>query len=88
MQREGSLALNGGNLYGTTVCDGADSAGSVFELSPSGNGWTYSSLHDFTGGNDGKSPYCNVVFDAAGDLFGSTLRGGEYGQGVAWEITP
>jgi hypothetical protein len=28
--------------------------GSVFELSPSGGGWSYTDLHDFTGGNDGK----------------------------------
>ena len=82
------LALRGGNLYGTTVCDGANSAGNVFELSPSGNGWSYSSLYDFTGGNDGKFPYSNVSFDAAGDLYGTTLRGGVYLQGVVWKITP
>ena len=82
------LTLNGGNLYGTTVCDGTSSAGSVFELSPSGNGWSYSSLYDFTGGNDGKFPYGSVALDAAGNLYGTTLRGGAYLQGVVWKLTP
>ncbi len=82
------LTLNGGNLYGTTVCDGIDNAGSVFELSPSGNSWTYSSLYDFTGGNDGKFPYCSVSFDAANNIYGTTLRGGQYLQGVVWRIAP
>jgi len=83
-----SLTLNGGNLYGTTVCDGANSAGNVFELSPSGNSWTYSSLYDFTGGNDGQFPYSYVLFDPAGNLYGTTLRGGTFLQGVVWKITP
>ena len=39
---------NAGNLYGTTCGDGAYNFGSVFKLSPNGDGtWTYSSLHDF-----------------------------------------
>ena len=83
-----SLTLKGGNLYGATVCDGTSSAGNVFELSPSGNGWTYSSLYDFSGGNDGKFPYGSVTFDSAGNLYGTTLRGGTYLQGVVWKITP
>ncbi len=50
----GSLVMDGaGNLYGTTYCDGANTAGNVLELTHSGNSWTYTSLHDFTGGNDG-----------------------------------
>jgi uncharacterized repeat protein (TIGR03803 family) len=53
----GTLSMDGaGNLFGTTVCDGAYRYGNVFELSPSGSGWTYTDLHDFTGGNDGAYP--------------------------------
>ena len=44
-----------GNLYGTTYQDGAYGYGSVFKLSPGEGGWTYTSLHDFTGGQDGPS---------------------------------
>lgn len=61
-----------GNLYGTTAGDGATRDGSVFKLTPSGNSWTYTSLHDFTGGTDGRGPACNVVFDANGNLYGTT----------------
>lgn len=83
-----ALSMDGaGNLYGTTLCDGTDNVGSVFKLTPSGGGWTYSSLHDFTGGSDGGRPYSNVVFDAAGNLYG-TASGGGHGVGVIWEITP
>jgi uncharacterized repeat protein (TIGR03803 family) len=77
-----------GNLYGTTKCDGADNAGSVFKLTLSGNSWTYTSLYDFTGGSDGANPICNVVFDANGNLCGTASAGGAYGYGVVWEITP
>lgn len=76
-----------GNLYGTTLCDGANNAGNVFELTPSGGSWTYSSLHDFTGGSDGGYPRSNVTFDTAGNLYGTASRGGR-GVGVVWEITP
>ena len=85
----GNLVMDGaGNLYGTTYCDGANKAGNVWELKLSGNSWTYTSLHDFTGGNDGGNPFCNVVFDAKGNLYGTTYDGGSYGYGVVWEITP
>jgi uncharacterized repeat protein (TIGR03803 family) len=45
-----------GNLYGTTICDGAHGNGSVFKLTKSGSSWVYSSLYDFTGGPDGGRP--------------------------------
>jgi uncharacterized repeat protein (TIGR03803 family) len=79
-----SLALHGGNLYGTTVCGGLG-AGSVFELSASG---TFTSIYDFTGGNDGEFPYGSVAFDTTGNIYGTTLRGGQDLQGVVWKITP
>ena len=89
----GTLAMDGsGNLYGTTPCGGANHTGSVFKLTPSGNSWTYTSLHDFTGGSDGGNPYCNVAIDANGNLYGTAFYGGTgncvAGCGVVWEITP
>ena len=84
-----------GNLYGTTFGDGAYGLGSVFELSPGPSGWTYTSLHDFTGGNDGANPVSNVIFDASGNLYGTASTGAQKyncpngnGCGVVWEITP
>ncbi|MGB8768034.1 MAG: choice-of-anchor tandem repeat GloVer-containing protein [Candidatus Korobacteraceae bacterium] len=76
-----------GNLYGTTDQDGAYGAGSVFKLTPGADGWVYTSLHDFTR-SDGAAPFAGVSLDGAGNLYGTTTSGGEYGWGVVWEITP
>jgi len=75
-----------GNLYGTNYADGTYEAGSVFELSPSGGGWVYTDLHDFTGGNDGKWPTGSVALDSAGNIFGTTSQGGRSFSGVVFEI--
>ncbi len=90
-----TLVMDGaGNLYGTTYCDGANQLGSVFKLTPSGPPWTYTSLHDFTGGSDGAKPISNVIFDAAGNLYGTdSVAGnqtncGTLGCGVVWQIVP
>lgn len=77
-----------GNLYGTTYGDGQYGYGSVFKLTRSGGGWTYSSLHDFTGGKDGANPICQLVFDASGNLYGTAISGGAHNVGVVFEITP
>ncbi len=89
----GGLLLDSvGNLYGTTVNEGGYEYGSVFKLSPSNGGWSYTDLHDFTGGSDGGYPYSRVSMDSAGNLFGVTYAGGSSqtcgGCGVVWEITP
>ena len=64
-------------------------SGSVFKLTPMGGGaWTYTSLHDFTGGSDGSSPQSTLVFDSSGNLYGTTAYGGAHGNGVVFEITP
>jgi hypothetical protein len=84
-----------GNLYGTTYCAGAYRYGNVFKLTPSNGGWTYTSLHDFTGGSDGKNPISTLVSDADGNLYGTASAGGrtdgfcQYTAcGVVFEITP
>ena len=75
------------NLYGTTQCDGATGNGNVFKLTNSGGSFSYSSIYDFSGGNDGKRPYSTVAFDAAGNMYGTTSLGGANLSGVVWEIT-
>ncbi len=77
-----------GNLYGTTLCDGATGNGNIWELTNSGNGFTYSSLYDFTGGTDGKRSYGNIAFDSSGNLYGTTVNGGANSLGEVWEFTP
>ena len=86
---QNSLVMDeAGNLYGTTYCHGANNIGNVFKLTPSGNSWTYTSLHDFTGGSDGEIPFCSVAFDTSGNLYGTTVSGGSQDVGTVWEITP
>lgn len=77
-----------GNVYGTTFSSGLYGFGSVFELTPSGGGWTYTVLHDFTGGSDGGNPWGNVTLEPNGKLYGTTSGGGSYGHGVVFEIAP
>jgi uncharacterized repeat protein (TIGR03803 family) len=76
-----------GNLYGTTATDGGLGYGTVFELSPrSGGGWTEKVLHRFTG-YDGASPGAALIFDTAGDLYGTTFQGGSgAGFGTPWTV--
>ena len=86
---DGSLVMDAvGDLYGVVNSGGGFGFGSAFELTPSGDGWTFTSLHDFTGGTDGKFPFGNVTLDANGNLFGTASEGGAFGEGVVWEIVP
>lgn len=77
-----------GNLYGTTFADGVYGFGSVFKLTRSGGGWSYHSLHDFTGGRDGGNPMSALVFDGSGNLYGTASAGGQYDKGVVFKVVP
>src|ERR1019366_9536867 len=80
-----------GNLYGTTLDGGTNwFGGTVFELTPAGGGsWTETVLHSFNkNGTDGANPYAGLIFDAVGNLYGTTEEGGTYGYGTVFELTP
>jgi len=79
---------NSGNAYGTTYYDGANDLGAVYELAPRSTGeWKERVLYSFTGGTDGNSSISNVVFDAAGNLYGTTSEGG-LGSGTIFKLSP
>ena len=80
----GILTIDGeGDLFGTTANNGAGGDGTVFEIAKSTGELT--TLANFTGAN-GDSPERGVTIDAAGDLFGTTFRGGADNDGTVFEI--
>ena len=85
----GGLAFRGGKLFGTALYGGAPgSFGTVFDLTLKGK---EKILHTFVGvPGDGAYPFASVIFDKAGNLYGTTEEGGAfclYGCGTVYEIT-
>lgn len=82
-----------GNLYGTTFGSNnfgcATGCGTVFKLTPnSGGNWSQTILHAFGTGSDGAHPAASMIFDAAGNLYGTTQGGGASGYGTVFELMP
>jgi len=76
-----------GNLYGTTEGPSGHH-GSVFQLTPSGGGWTENTLYSFKGGSDADEPWAEVIFDTSGNLYGTTFNFGVANGGTVFELTP
>ncbi len=91
----GDLALDPeGNIYGTTEAGGAYGNGTVFELTHLGGAWAEGVLYSFSG-SDGSTPVGGVIFDRAGNIYGTTAYGGpgyhppQYdGAGVIFKLVP
>ena len=84
-----------GNLYGTTFfggntnsqCGSGYGCGVVFKLSQVSGRWLPSLTHVFHFA-DGAKPAANLVFDAAGNLYGTAQDGGAHKYGAVFEIQP
>jgi uncharacterized repeat protein (TIGR03803 family) len=90
-----------GTFFGTTTGGGANSAGTIYQLSPPAKGqtaWTVTPLYAFTGGSDGFFPD-SLARDKAGNLYGTTAYGGlfngtciisgnDYGCGTVFQLAP
>jgi uncharacterized repeat protein (TIGR03803 family) len=87
---DGGVVLDAsGNLYGTASRGGYYSNGVVFELTPSGSGWTETTLLAFPDdGSLGSAPESGLLMDGAGNLYGTTPSGGQYGAGTVYEVGP
>ncbi len=94
-----SLILDAaGNLYGTTWAGGTGSAtfctapgpncGTVFELTPSGEETVLYNFCSQTNCTDGANPSASLIFDGAGNLYGTTQNGGTYSSGTVFGLTP
>lgn len=89
---DSELALDrAGNIYGATVQGGDFTAGTVFQVTPSGG---HTVLYSFTGGLDGGEPYKGVIIDAQGNLYGTAVVGGlsvgpcaDGGCGVVYKVS-
>lgn len=75
-----------GNLYGDTYGGGTYGLGTVYELNTKG---ALTLLHSFAGyPSDGANPMGGVIRDTKGNLYGTTLMGGNIGCGTVWKLTP
>lgn len=100
---DGGLVSDGaGNFYGTTTGGGRSSCGfsapfcgTVFKMSPGEDGgWKETVIYRFKGGADGAGPEGTLIFDAAGNLYGTTVTGGNdevcngEGCGTVFKLSP
>jgi len=85
----GLVMDSSGALYGTTIyVGGTNGVGTVFELKPSGDSWTETVLHSFTGQPDGQKPgYGPLLLASSGALYGTTAYGGSYDWGTVFDLT-
>jgi hypothetical protein len=104
----GLIADSSGNFYGTTPSGGLSGSqcpnvvfgsgcGIVFELVNSSGTYTEKILYSFTGANgDGSQPWAGLIADKLGNLYGTTMGGGQSGCsfnlssgcGVVFELMP
>jgi uncharacterized repeat protein (TIGR03803 family) len=95
-----ALVMDGsGNLFGSSGggsanCPTPPGCGTIFEISPNGQGgWKETIVYSFLGGDDGDDPR-GVVLDAAGNLYGTAAQGGgsctlfSVGCGTAFKLSP
>ncbi len=80
----GLVADSAGDLFGTTTQGGLYGDGTVFELKSGTQ--TPTALVNFAGTANGALPEAGLVADKAGDLFGTTYKGGTFGYGTVFEL--
>ncbi|MGB7585989.1 MAG: choice-of-anchor tandem repeat GloVer-containing protein [Terriglobales bacterium] len=76
-----------GIFYGTTSFGGANSVGTVFQMTADG---TLTTLYNFcaqTGCTDGAHPYAGLIQATDGNFYGATYQGGANNSGTIFEIT-
>jgi uncharacterized repeat protein (TIGR03803 family) len=77
---QGGITLGkSGKLYGAEFAGGLGNHGAIYALTPAAGGaWKENILYAFNGGGpDGQNPWASPIFDASGNLFGTTQAGGE-----------
>ena len=78
-----------GNYYGASGNGGANNFGSIYKIAHSGSGWKESILYSFPGGADGCYPVSPLIFDSAGNLYGTSgAECGANSQGTIFKYNP
>lgn len=76
-----------GNLFGTTYLGGKYGNGAVYELTPNGGSWAYSTIYSFKNEPDGAGPaFASLALSADHALYGVTEGGGYFG--TAFTVCP
>jgi uncharacterized repeat protein (TIGR03803 family) len=76
-----------GNLYGVATTGGANGAGTAFELQLTANGFAFKTLYAFKGQPDAGFPYGGLIFDKAGNLYGTTYYDGANDLGSVYKLS-
>ena len=81
----GVILDSAGNVYGSAGNNGQNFGGTIFQLSPSGGGWTFNLLYSLSGS---MGPEASLTLDAAGNLYGTTFKDGSDNDGSVFELSP
>jgi uncharacterized repeat protein (TIGR03803 family) len=87
----GLVQGSGGSFYGTTYNGGSAFSpggnpgyGTVFQITATG---VFTTLYSFTGGNDGATPFAELVQGSDGSFYGTTHVGGTNNLGTVFRLT-
>ena len=84
---EGNLVFDkAGSIYGATATGGYG-YGVAYEVSPSSGGWTFKLIYDFQA-NNGFNANSGLIFDNAGNLYGTLINGSGSYSGTVFELSP
>lgn len=96
--KSGLVEGRDGSFYGTTERGGASDLGTVFKFTTNGTGagTVFTSLVEFNGanGSNAETPVTstkgqgNLLLAADGNFYGVTERGGAFGNGTIFTMTP
>ena len=85
----GQMLLHGGYLYGAATAGGIYGNGTAFQLTPTQTGeWNFKIIYSFKGQPDAGFPYGGLLFDASGNLYGTTYYDGANDLGAVYELSP